>query len=362
VLLVDLDAVTANWRLLAARAGGAECGAVVKADGYGLGAAAVSRALAETGCRTFFVGHLDEGLALRAVLPGARIVVLLGLPPGTEAEAEAAGLVPTLNDLAGLERWRRHAARAGRALPAMVHLDTGMNRLGLSAADAARLAADPSLLDGVQLAAWISHLACADRPGAGMTEEQAQRFDGLLTALPGAPASLANSSGHFRGPSLLRDLTRPGCALYGINPTPETANPMAATVRLLGRILQVRCVEPPAAVGYGATHRVAGPAVIATIAIGYADGYHRLLGSRGHVLIGGVEAPVVGRISMDLMTVDASAVPPALLEGQRWAEVIGRRSVDQVAAEAGTIGYEILTGIGPRVLRRYSRAGRVQAA
>lgn len=358
MLEVDLDALAANWRLLASRAGRAECGAVVKADGYGLGAPEVAGALYEAGCRTFFVTYPGEALALRPLLADARLCVLHGVSDGSEAEAAAAGLVPVLNQIDEIRRWRQTAARLGRRLPAIVHLDTGMNRLGLGAADAASLAAEPGLLDGIALAGWMSHLSCADLPDHPMTAQQVARFDQLLATLPAAPASLANSSGHFRGPELLRDLTRPGAALYGVNPTPEATNPMRPVVRLLGRILQTREVEAPAAVGYGADHRVAGRATIATIAIGYADGYHRALGSRGFVRIGGIRAPVVGRISMDLMTVDASAVPPAVLAAARHAEIIGgERDIDAVAAEAGTIGYEILTGLGPRMRRVWRRGG-----
>jgi alanine racemase len=358
VLEVDLDALAANWQLLARRAGRAECGAVVKADGYGLGAPEVARTLYEAGCRTFFVTYPGEALALRPLLADARLCVLHGIPEGGETEAATHGLVPVLNQLDEIRRWRLTASRLGRRLPAIVHLDTGMNRLGLGAAVAATLAGEPGLLDGIDLAGWMSHLSCADLPDHPMTAQQVGHFDRLLATLPAAPASLANSSGHFRGPELLRDLTRPGAALYGVNPTPEAANPMRAVVRLLGRILQVREVDAPAAVGYGADHRVTGRTTIATIAIGYADGYHRALGSRGFVRIGGIRAPVVGRISMDLMTVDASAVPLPVLAAVRHAEIIGAaRDVDAVAAEAGTIGYEILTGLGPRMRRVWRRGG-----
>ncbi|MDZ5649718.1 alanine racemase [Nitrospirillum sp. BR 11828] len=366
VLAIDLEAIAGNWRSLrdhAQRAGRVvECAGVVKADGYGLGAVAVARALLKAGCRTFFVADLEEAAALRAALPpgtgpDARILVLHGPTPGTERELAALGLIPVLNSLDDIDRWRALGRELDRALPAVIHIDTGMNRLGLDDGDVRRLVGDTARLSGIALAGWMSHLASADVAGDGLNAEQDARFRDHLARLPAAPASLAASSGIFREASLLHDMVRPGAALYGVNPTPEAPNPMSPALRLLGRVLQVRDVPAGTTVGYGATYRTRAPARLATIAVGYADGYFRALGSSGHVTIAGVRALVVGRISMDLLSVDASDVPPAALVPGVFAELIGPdRPLDDVAADAGTIGYEILTGLGRRFCRVYQGA------
>ncbi|HEV7372345.1 alanine racemase [Arenibaculum sp.] len=351
---MDLGAVVENWRLLGRRLGPAGCAAVVKADAYGLGAARVAPALHAAGCRRFFVAHPDEALAILPLLPGATVGVLNGLLPGTEAEMVASGMVPVLNHLGEIERWSAAARRLGRPLPAYVQLDTGMNRLGLGPDETDTLAAEPHRLDGIDLLAWISHLACADDPAHGLNETQRARFRDALDRLPPAPAALANSSGIFLGPHFHFDFARPGCALFGVNPTPHADNPMHPAIRLAARILQVRNVDSTMSVGYGAAHSVARRGKVATMAIGYADGYSRRLSAVGAVLLGGVRAPVIGRVSMDLVTVDVTDVPDRALDPGSFAEVIGpHRPVDEVAREAGTIGYEVLTSLGRRYHRVY---------
>ncbi len=360
VLTVDQSAIADNYRQLARRVAPAECAAVVKADAYGLGAALVAPALAAAGARTFFVATLDEALALAPLLPGVRIAVLNGLPAGAEDAAVAAGLAPVLNTLADLERWAGLGRRLGRPLPAFVQIDTGMSRLGLEPAERERLAAEPGRLDGVTLLAWLSHLACADEAGHPLTRQQSDRFRAALGPLPPAPASLANSPGIFRGRHLHLDLCRPGSALYGVNPTPETDNPMRPVVRLDGVVLQVRRVDRFESVGYGSTYKILRPSRIATIAVGYADGLLRSLSPRGSVWIAGRAAPLAGRVSMDLMTVDVTDLPEGAVAPGSRAELIGpNRPVDAVARDAGTIGYEILTSLGTRFARQ---AGPVAAA
>lgn len=353
ILTVDLGAVVANWRSLRDRVAPAECAAVVKANAYGLGAARVAPALRAAGCTTFVVAQLEEALAVRAVVPDARILSLGGLPPGSEAAFAAGRIVPVLNHLGEIARWQAFCRAREAVLPAVVHIDTGMNRLGLGPDELDRLAEEPGRLDGIDLQVFMTHLACgeADTP---MNAQQLGRFRSALGRLPAAKASLANSSGIFLGRSFHFDLVRPGCALYGVNPTPEQPNPMAGTIRLDARLLQVRGVDSPMTVGYGATHRVAARGKIATLAVGYADGYLRSLSGRGHAFVDGVPAAVVGRISMDLITVDVSDVPDRALTPGRFVELIGpNRPVDAVAAEGGTIGYEILTSLGARYHRVY---------
>ncbi len=352
-LTIDLDAIAANYEFLRRKAGGAECAAVVKADAYGLGIARVAPALAARGCRIFFVAHLDEGLALRALLPEAEIVVLNGAQPGAEARFADARLTPALNDLDALDAWAA-LGRARGALPAVLHLDTGMSRLGLPPAEIDALAAAPGRLDGIELRAVMSHLACSEEPDNPANAAQLAEFNSARARLPAAPASLANSSGILLGPDYRFDMVRAGAALYGINPRPGTANPMRGAIRLEGRILQVRDVDSPRTVGYGATHRVSGPTRVATVAVGYADGYLRSLGGQSGCYVGEIRVPVLGRVSMDLITLDVSTVPAGAAAKGARVEIIGAHiPVDDLAEAAGTIGYEILTGLGRRYHRHY---------
>ena len=357
ILTVDLDAVVANWRSLRDRVAPAECAAVVKANAYGLGVARVVPALAAAGCTTFVVAQLNEALAVRAavqtVAPDARVLCLGGLPPGCEDDFTANRILPVLNHLGEIAAWQAYTRTRGERLPAVVHIDTGMNRLGLGPDELDRLAGDLSVLDGIDVQVWMTHLACADEDTV-MNAQQLGRFRSALGRLPAAKASFANSSGIFMGRAAHFDLARPGCALYGVNPTPAGPNPMRDTIRLDARVLQVRNVDSPMTVGYGATHRVAARGKIATIAVGYADGYLRSLSGRGNVFVDGVPAPVVGRVSMDLVTVDVSHLPDGAVTPGGLVELIGpNRPVDTVAAEGGTIGYEILTSLGARYHRVY---------
>lgn len=355
VLCIDLAALTANWRYLADRASGAECAAVIKANGYGLGDVTVASALWKAGAKSFFVADIEAGVRVRAALPDARVIVLHGVPAGTEAEIAAQRLTPVLSSLGEIARWGGFAAGLGCKLPALIHIDTGMNRLGMPGNELDRLCNDQArLLSGLDLNAWMSHLACADDPANPFTAEQLHRVRAALARLPKAPVSLSNSAGIFHGADYHFDLLRPGIALYGPNPAPWMPNPMRPVVRLFARILQVRDVAPPATVGYDATHRVTAPARVAALGMGYADGYPWSLAGKGRADIGGYPAPIIGRVSMDLLTADVTAVPDHLLRVGGWADIIGpHRDVDQVAREAGTIGYEVLTRLGSRYHRVY---------
>lgn len=352
-LTVDLAAIQENYRRLCDRLGGIACGAVVKGDAYGLGLAEVAPALFAAGARVFFTALPDEAIALRALLPEAEIYVLDGLLPGAEADYRAHGLRPVLNSLEEIER---HRACAGATpLPAALHVDSGMSRLGLPDDEVAVLRREPDRLAGVELSYLLSHLACADTPAHPMNAEQLHRFRKARAALPPCRASLANSSGIFLGPAYHFDLARPGVALFGANPTPEQPNPMAQVVRLQGKILQVREIDALRSVGYGAAFRAARSTRVATVAIGYADGYLRSLSGRGRVWLGAAPLPVLGRVSMDLITVDASDLEPGTARPGEWVDIIGpREGVDEVANKAGTIGYEILTSLGHRFLRVYT--------
>lgn len=359
VLRIDLAALTANWRLLRDTVGHSTCAGVIKADAYGLGLAEVARALAEAGCRTFFVATLDEGRRTRLVDPGAVIYVLDGLLPGAEHFYAGFDLRPVLSSVQEVEDWAAFCRSLGRRLPAAVHLDTGINRLGIPAADIGRLMASPGLFESFERALVMSHLACADEPGNPKNEAQRRRFDEVRALLPEAPASLANSGGIFLGGAYHYDLVRPGIAIYGGRAFIGGVNPMQPVVRLAARILQVREVPAGETVGYGAIWRVDRPARIATLACGYADGFLRALsgptGNPGPVgYIDAYPVPVVGRVSMDLITVDVSDVPPELARRGEWVEVMGGRvTVDDLTDRAGTIGYELLSRLGRRILRVY---------
>lgn len=354
VLEIDLDAIAANWQKLADRvASKTRVAAVVKADAYGLGMAKVAPALARAGAKTFFVASLDEALALRALLPRAQIAVLNGLVMGAPADFAKAALVPVLNDLGQVASWQGYAARRGGA-PAMLHLDTGMARLGLPPKETAKLAAEPSLLSGFTLALILSHLACASEPAHPMNLAQLEAFRAALKRLPQAPASLAASGGVFLGSDFLFDMVRIGAALYGVNPTPGRPNPMQQVLRLKAKILQVRDVDRGESVGYGAAHRIDQPARIATIAVGYADGWLRSSAHRGAARIAGKSAPVVGQISMDLVTIDVTGHDPATVRPGAYVDLIDERyGIDDAALAAQTIGYEVLTRLGNRFSRVY---------
>ncbi len=355
VLDVDLDAVAANWRLLRARHPGGAVAAVVKADGYGLGATPVARRLHREGCLHFFAAHLAEAVAIRPDVPGALVAALNGLWAGDAADYVAHGVLPVLGSLSEIEAWSAHARKLGRPLPALLHVDTGMNRLGLLAAEVKRLAEEPEQLAGIALQYVMTHLVSAETPDDPINNAQRERFGLACARLPAAPRSLANSSGIFLGPAYASDLARPGAALYGINPTPGEANPMRDCVRLRARILQVRDVAPGERVGYAGTWVAPRPARIATCSVGYADGFLRALSNRGEARFDGAPIPLVGRVSMDLTTFDVTSAPGALPGA--WLDLIGPDlPPDAVAEHAGTNGYEILTALGRRYQRSYRGA------
>lgn len=355
VLTIDLDAIAHNYRLLCQRSGHAVCGAAVKADAYGLGAVPVALMLAAEGCRHFFVAHLDEGIALRPHLPiQSEVFVLHGPPVGSDAEFLRHRLIPVLNSAVQIAAWRRLAQRENRALPAVVQIDTGMSRLGLSAAEVDAWLAAPDFLDGIELRYLMSHLACAEQTEHPMNRAQLDRFNAIRARLPACAASFANSSGIFLGPDFHFDLTRPGAALYGIAPVAGAANPMRPVVRLQGRIIQTRTIRGGDCVGYGARYRSDGERRIATVGVGYADGWLRSGSGRSVAHIDGVEVPQIGTISMDTITLDVSTIDPMrILPGMTVDLISSDNPIDAVAARAGTIAYEVLTSLGTRYHREY---------
>jgi alanine racemase len=354
ILEVDLGAIVANWRTLSARHASGPVAGVVKADAYGLGAQQVAPALHAAGCGHFFVALLSEALAIRPLLPDGMVGVLNGLVEGSENTFVANNIVPAIGSLDELDRWAAAARRVGRKLPVIVHVDTGMARLGLDPRELSVLQRDHARLAEVSLTYIMTHLVSSELPDDPLNLHQRARFEAACAGLPPARRSLANSSGVFLGEGFGSDLARPGAALYGINPTPHAANPMRPVARLLIRILQVRDIAPGDSVGYNATWRAARPSRIATAALGYADGWHRSLSGRGAARFDGRPVPLVGRVSMDLTTFDATDHPD--IGAGAWLEVIGPDCTpDDVAVAAGTNGYEVLTSLGRRFHRTYLR-------
>ena len=363
LLTIDLDAICNNWRLLQARLEQATCAAVVKADAYGLGALKVAPALVAAGCRHFFVAHLNEAITLRPHLPEeASIYVLHGAHPGAEIDCAAHALIPVLNSLGQISAWRDLAHRQGKRLPAVVQLDTGMARLGLSPAELDQLAEHPDLLDGLELRCIMSHLVSAEDQSAPVNAQQLARFQAALQRLPKAAASLANSSGIFLGRDFHFQLARPGAALYGVAPIAGQSNPMQAVIRLQGKVLQIREIAAGTSVGYAHTWTAARSSRIATVAVGYADGYLRSLSNRGCVSYAGMQLPLVGNVSMDTITIDVTGLGETDLgEGSLIDLADPLNGVDAIAGRAGTIGYEILTSLGQRYARHYLSADSLRS-
>lgn len=367
VLTVDVDAVVANWQLLRGMAAGAECAAVMKADGYGLGTAMLAPALAQAGCRSFFVAHPAEGVALRGHLdaaghPAPRIFILHGAQEREAALFAAHRLIPVLSTCRQIALWQAAGRAAGTALPAALHVDSGMNRLGLAAAELRRLAAAPDGLAGLSLQLVLTHLACADSIDDPQTARQLALFTELRSLLPGVPASAANSAGIFHGAGFALDLVRPGVALYGIDPIQRApaANPLRPVVELQARILQIREIDASEAVGYGASFRAARRTRLATVSVGYADGYLRSFSNRAYGAVHGVRVPLAGRVSMDLLTFDITDLPPDSVGEGAYLELVGPTiPAGELAAMGGTIGYELLTRLGSRFARRYKKAGHL---
>jgi len=356
ILTIDLAAIVANWRELARRAAPAQCAAVVKADGYGCGIEPVTAALAKAGCATFFVTTLAEARHARAVAPQAAIYVLTMLP-GTHAAVAQGNFRPVIGSIEELAEWEAFRASGWQGTAAL-HIDTGINRLGLSTDDLAQL--EPRVLArraGLDL--LMSHFACSEEPSHRLNAKQMADFRELRDLFPGIAGSLANSSGIFLGPDAHHDLVRPGVALYGANPTPGHLNLMRPAVRLEGRIVQVRDVDPGDTVGYGATWTARRPTRLAVVALGYADGFLRAASASdakpgAEAVVAGRPCPLAGRVSMDLLAVDVTDVPEGKpRRGDTVALLDHTIGVDDLASHAGTIAYEVLTSLGRRYARVY---------
>jgi alanine racemase len=361
VLTVDLDAIVANWRKLEKTAVPAECAAVVKANAYGLGAEPVARALAGAGCKTFFVATLDEARLVRASVASATIYALDGFFQNTGETYAKIDCRPVIGDLNELAEWDMFCRRTGWSGGAAIHIDTGMNRLGLTVAEAQAIIPRINAGDhGIGLV--ISHLVCAELLNNPTNARQLTIFREIASLFSGVPASLANSSGIYLGPQFQFDLVRPGAALYGVNPTPEADNPMQPVADVKARIAQIRNVERGETVGYGGTWTARRPTRLAIVSAGYADGYFRAAsandGTRGaEVIVAGKRCPIAGRVSMDLVAVDITDLPTNAVRRGHMVTLLGEGlTVDELAHHFGTIGYEVLTSLGARYERVYKGA------
>lgn len=362
VLTIDCGALADNYRRLRAQVAPARAAAVVKANAYGLGALDVVPELIAAGCRDFFVAHLGEALELLPAVRGEhgarglaqpRLYVLNGLMPGSEGACAAAGIVPVINSLDQLARWARTAAARGEKLPAVLQFDSGMSRLGMAPEEAGVIVRE-GLADSLDILAIMSHLASADEPHNPQNDDQLRVLRTIAAAFPDALVSFANSGGAFLGADYHGALARPGIALYGGAPTAAGKNPMRPVVRLDVRVIQTRTVPAGARIGYGGAFVAPSAMRLATLAVGYADGLPRCLGNRGAAWFEGMRLPMVGRVSMDSLIVDATALPEGALAEGALVELIGpHQSLEDLATAAGTISYELLTQLGRRYHRRY---------
>ncbi|MEM8574128.1 MAG: alanine racemase [Pseudomonadota bacterium] len=359
ILTIDLRALADNYRDLSDRTRPAECAAVVKADAYGLGMAQAAAVLWRNGCRTYFVATIAEAVDLRILLAEAVIYVLNGLLAATAATFHQHGLRPVLNSATEVRDWAHYCASAGEALPCAIHVDTGMNRLGLSQNDIDDIQSIGDLWQTLSLSLVMSHLACADDHAHAKNIRQRERFEVIRDLFPETLTSLANSAGILLGQDYHYDLVRPGVALYGGHPQRQGDNPFRPVVHLMGRVLQIRSAARGETVGYGATRTLDRPSQVAVVAAGYADGLFRALsagdGETGLIAyLGPYAVPVLGRVSMDLVSLDVTDVPEAYRQRGAWVELLGPNvSAHTMASQAGTIDYEVLTSLGSRATRRY---------
>ncbi|MEK9744598.1 MAG: alanine racemase [Candidatus Puniceispirillum sp.] len=358
-LSIDLDAIAYNWRHIDGLSGpNVTTAAMVKADGYGLGANRVGLALAAAGCTRFFVATISEAIALRQMFDHtrydeSRIMVLHGVNRGEESDFHATRLIPVLNDLEQIARWKLFASKLGQPLSALLHFDTGMNRLGLDSLQTDWLIENPDSLDGLDVEYLMSHLISGEIADDPKNMVQLEKFRGICGCLGGIPASLANSAGVFLGPDYHFHMTRPGIALYGVHPSRCKDAQLKPTLSWNARIIQIRTASAGETVGYNGTCRLTRGSRIATLGVGYADGYRRQLGNLATVQIGKSFAPVIGRVSMDSITVDVTNLEPDDLCAETAALIHSQYSLYQMAVDADTIVYEILTRLGRRPARYY---------
>ncbi|ALE02921.1 alanine racemase [Bartonella ancashensis] len=355
VATIDIGAIVANYKTLAQRVAPIECAAVIKANAYGMGAEKVAPALYQVGCRIFFVAQINEALQLKNILPPNTILAILNdFPPQTEEWVAQAGIVPVLNSWQTIERWQTLCQKKKQRFPAIIQIDTNMNRLGLNQEELHLLIKRPLIFEKATIKYIISHLSSGDNVAHPSNNNQLAVMQNLLTQLPPCKASLANSGGIFLDSAFHFDLVRPGITLYGINPHDKHQTFLKPVLKLEAQVIQSRFVDSGASVGYGGSFVTNRPSILTTIAIGYADGWPYSLSNRGSVYFKEHRLPIVGKVSMDSTIVDATDLEHKKPERGDWVELIGRHQrIEDIAVDANTIPYEILTSLGARCKRIY---------
>ena len=361
-LEINIDSIIHNYQLINNKVGNTECAAVLKADAYGMGASVVAKALDKVGCSTFFVATIDEGIELRACFSKNenQIAVLSGLLEGSEDIFYSNKLTPVLNDTEQIKKWAIYNKQKKISAPSIIHIDTGMNRLGLTINELYDIIKNPTELKELHVEWIMSHLACGDQPRDIMNEKQLSVFLNAKKEFPNVKASLANSAGVFLGQSYHLDMVRPGIALYGSGSGSIPSKPLKQVIKLYSRILQIRTLSTGASVGYGASYRVSEATRVATVGLGYADGYLRSLSNCSWVFFNGLRLPVIGRISMDYITIDITQIASEKIKTGDFIEIIGDKfTLDDLATVANTVPHELLTRLGTRHHRIYRNTNNI---
>ena len=361
-LEINIDSIIHNYQLINNKVGNTECAAVLKADAYGMGASVVAKALDKVGCSTFFVATIDEGIELRACFSKNenQIAVLSGLLEGSEDIFYSNKLTPVLNDTEQIKKWAIYNKQKKISAPSILHVDTGMNRLGLTINELYDIIKNPTELKELHVEWIMSHLACGDQPRDIMNEKQLSVFLNAKKEFPNVKASLANSAGVFLGQSYHLDMVRPGIALYGSGSGSIPSKPLKQVIKLYSRILQIRTLSTGASVGYGASYRVSEATRVATVGLGYADGYLRSLSNCSWVFFNGLRLPVIGRISMDYITIDITQIASEKIKTGDFIEIIGDKfTLDDLATVANTVPHELLTRLGTRHHRIYRNTNNI---
>ncbi|KEC54761.1 alanine racemase [Bartonella koehlerae] len=354
IATIDVRAIVANYVTLAQHVAPTECSAVVKANAYGLGANKIAPALYQAGCRTFFVAQIEEALQLKTVLPENVMIALLnGFPHKAEEFVAQSGIVPLLNSWSAIEDWQTLCQKKNKKFPAIIQVDTNMSRLGLDKKELQKLIKHPTIFEKAEIKYILSHLANGEDASHSSNNKQLAAFKRVLAQLPTCKVSFANSGGIFLGSDFYFDLVRPGIALYGVDPHGKHPTPLKAVVKLEAQVLQSRFIDAGIPVGYGESFMTHRPSTLATISIGYADGWPRILSNKGTVYFNGHKLPIVGHISMDSIIVDATDLDKKPQRGD-WVELIGpHQPLEKVSIDTNTIPHEILTSLGKRYKRIY---------
>ena len=361
-LEINIDSIIHNYQFINNQVGNTECAAVLKADAYGMGASVIAKALDKAGCSTFFVATIDEGIELRACFSNNKnkIAVLSGLLKESEDIFYNNKLTPVLNDIEQIKKWDLYNRRKKRPAPSIIQIDTGMNRLGLTISEFHDTFDKQTELEELRVGWIMSHLACGDQPRDIMNEKQLSVFLNAKKKFPNVKASLANSAGVFLGQSYHLDMVRPGIALYGSGSGSIPSNNLKQVIKLYSRILQIRTLSSGASVGYGASFRVSEATRVATVGLGYADGYLRSLSNCSWVFFNGVKLPVIGRISMDYITIDITKIASEKIKTGDFIEVIDDKfTLDDLATVANTVPHELLTRLGTRHHRIYRNTDNI---